>query len=494
MKTLKYFLAATFLSLTFQNCENQKETANQKKKFNVLFIIVDDLRPELGCYGNKAVHSPHIDQIAKEGVVFKRAYAQYPVCGPSRCSILSGLRPTKTRFTSNRSLVDEEVPQCLTLPGLFKQNGYYTISNGKIFHDHGNVIDGMDGWSEIPWEPHPGFFVWEKPENKQYSIKGYKYFRETDKYKNNPGPSYEAANVKDVAYPTGKVTQKAIYDLRRLKEVEEDKPFFMAVGYRKPHLPHNSPQKYWDIYDPQQFKLADNFETSKSIPAIAVHNFGELRSYRDIPSKGELEKSKWLKLIHGYYANVSFTDAHIGLLMDELERLGLKEETIVVVVGDHGYQLTDHGMWSKHNTFHASLHSPLIFYLPGNDVTQNVGSVVELVDIYPTLADLCGLELPDHLAGKSLSPYIKQDISPDTNTNNDLAFSRVGNAETVVTQKYIYTEWINGQGEIYEKMLFNLEEDPLETGNLAVSHEYQDTVKRLSHILNEHLVSNGNNY
>ena len=490
---MKYSILLFIVFLMFSGKYSEFQTikklsddkSESQTKPNVLFIIVDDLRTELGCYDNKKIVSPNIDRIAKGGVVFKRAYSQFPVCGPSRCSILTGLRPTRTRFTSNRSMVDKEVPQYLTLPKLFKQNGYYTISNGKVFHDHGNIIDGMDGWSEIPWEPHPGFWVWKAPENQKYTYEGYQYRKE---YQNNPGPSREAPQVEDDAYPTGVITNKTIQDLQRLKK--KDKPFFLAVGYRKPHLPHNAPKRYWDLYNQKQFKLADNFNNFKNIPEKAFHNSRELRVYNDIPDTGEINKKTWLELIHSYYACVSYTDAQVGKLLDELEKLGLNKNTIVVLMGDHGYQLTDHGMWSKGTNFHQAVRAPLIFSMPRRKSDYQINSIVEFVDIYPTLAEMCGLSIPNHVQGKSFAPIINNSLVDYK--QKKVAFSRIGDGETIITEKYIYTEWINEKGFTYERMLFNLEDDPLETNNLAGLKKYKKTENNLSEMLNKKIIEINN--
>ena len=445
---------------------------------NILFIVVDDLRPELGCYGTDQVISPNIDKIASQGLLFEKAYCNYAVCGPSRSSFLTGLYPTRERFAGNGSKVDEDTPEIITLPQHFKNNGYHTISNGKVFHDHGNVMDGMDSWSEQPWEPHPGYFVWLEEDNRQYSYRGYKYIEE---YRSNKGPSWEAANVPDNAYPTGKVTDKTIADIGRLKRMRE--PFFLAVGYRKPHLPLNAPKKYWDMYDPSQFSLADNFGDRSNLPEAPFHRFSELRAYRDIPNKGPLNEEMWLRLLHGYYACVSYTDAQIGLILDELKEQGLAENTIVVVFGDHGYQLTEHGMWSKHNTMDVSINAPLIISIPGKTSGQKTKGLVEFIDIYPTLAELAGISIPEHTQGKSFVPLIdnpKQEWK-------DAVFSRCNNAETIVTNRYAYTEWQTNEGQVYENMLFDHINDPNENNNLTQSAEHTQVIELLSKQLNEHI-------
>ena len=266
--------------------EKISETKTQvPTKPNILFIVVDDLRPTLRCYGDKTAISPNIDRIADNGFLFPRAYCQYPVCGPSRSSFLSGMYATKNRFKNNNAIVDETIPEIVQLPQLFKNNGYYTISDGKIYHDHGNVIDGMHGWSEISWESNPGFCVWRDAENEKYNYKGY---RQREEYKQNPGPATESPEVQDDAYPTGILTDKAISDIKRLRNM--DKPFFLAIGYRKPLLPHNAPKKNGNLYDKSQFKTADNFNDLSTLPQKVQTNSAELRKYSDILDKVPIDE------------------------------------------------------------------------------------------------------------------------------------------------------------------------------------------------------------
>ncbi len=478
--TSNFLLAALFCQLAsilfLTGCSLIKDEVSQKP--NVLFIVVDDMRPELGCYGNSTVISPNMDRIAEHGLLFERAYCQFPVCGPSRCSVLSGLYPTRTRYPSNFALLDEQTPDIVSLPEYFKKHGYYTISNGKVFHDHGNVIDGIDAWSEIPWEAQPGYWVWLEDENRQYTYPGHKRSIE---YKRNPGPSWEAADVPDDAYPTGLLTNKTISDLHRLKDM--NKPFFLAVGYRKPHLPVNAPKKYWDLYDKKQFKLADNFNKLFNLPKEAITKSPELRRYRDIPDNGPISEQTWLTLLHGYYACISYNDAQIGRLLHELEKEGLESNTIIILWGDHGYQLTEHGMWSKRNTLHVSINAPLIISIPGKTNGTKTKKLVEFIDLYPSLAELAGLPLPGHLQGKSFVPLIE---NPDMEWK-EAAFTRCGKAETIITEKYVYTEWQNDEKEIYQRMLFNRFEDKQENNNLAYSSEYQETIAELSEQLNKHI-------
>jgi arylsulfatase A-like enzyme len=465
--------------LTTAGCAGPPEKKQHRP--NVLFIIVDDLRPELPCYGKSMIHAPNIDRLAGHGVVFENAFCQYPVCGPSRCSFLTGLRPTRERFVNNSAQVDIDAPEIPPMPQLFKEQGYYTISNGKVYHDHGNVMDGMDGWSEIPWEPHPGFWVWLDPSSRQHNYRGFKYRLETTR---DMGPAWECLDVPDNAYPTGVVTDKTIHDLQRLAEM--DQPFYLAVGYRKPHLPLNAPKKYWDLYDRSDITLPDNFNSARDLsPALQINN-GELRNYGNIPDTGEIDLQDWITLLHGYKACVSYTDAQIGRLIGEMDRLGLSGNTIVVLIGDHGYNLAEYKVWGKNNPLRLSLRAPLIISVPWLDERGHSGSLVEFVDIYPTLVDVCGLEMPDHLAGISLSGQLGAGAGKP---EKDAVYSRVGNAEIILTSHYAYTEWRDQEGQVYGRMLFDHYKDPEESKNLAKNPGYMSVVDSLSALLNEHLAS-----
>lgn len=445
--------------------------SGMQKRPNILFLVVDDLRTELGCYGVEEVHSPSIDRLADEGTTFERAYCNYPVCGASRCSVLTGLRPSKDRFTHASARVEQDAPDAITLPEHFKNHGYHTISNGKVFHDHGNVLDGMDGWSELPWEPHPGFWVWREGDNSQYDYRGYRYRKE---YFKHPGPLYESPDIPDDGYPTGVVTNKTLHDLQRLKEMGQ--PFFLAVGYRKPHLPFNAPKKYWNLYDRDQIRVPENKDRAPSIPDQAYRDNGELYSYRGLKRSDPIDDATIRKLKHGYYACVSYTDAQVGRILDELDRLELSDNTIVILWGDHGWQLGEHTLWSKVCNFHDSLNAPLIVKVPEVTSGSHTDALVEFVDMYPTLCELAGLPLPGHLHGKSFDPVLND---PGSRVK-EAAFSRNSNGETIITDRYVYTEWWDSDDQIIERMMFDLEADPLEQHNLAKNPEMDPTIQDLS--------------
>lgn len=476
-----YLLICLFAVLVFVGCDvsQQKEAGSTHK--NVLFIAIDDLRPELGCYGQTQIKSPNIDKLADEGMLFERAYCQVPVCGASRASLLSGIRPTRQRFVTFYSKVEEEVPGAVTLPEHFKNNGYHTISLGKVFH-HGD--DSEQSWSEPEWRPEWRSYVTDEAEeimNQPDNVTQWGWRK---------GPAYEAGAVHDTAYSDGKTTVRAIEALRRMKA--EDKPFFLAVGFYKPHLPFTAPKKYWDLYQPEDIALADNPYPPENVPEAAMHNFLELRDgYAGIPAKGPLSDDMSHDLIHGYYACISYIDAQVGMLMQELDNLGLKENTTIVLWGDHGFHLGDHGLWCKHSNFEKALRTPLIIADPDYQPKGSTKMLAELVDIYPTLAELCGLEMPRHLQGNSLKPLLQ---NPQADWDK-MAISRYYDGISVRTDRYRYTEWVEqtrkgGNGEVkksYARMLYDLEEDPDENVNIAELPENKALVDSLTKVVRKQL-------
>ena len=438
--------------------------SDRGKKPNVLFIAVDDLRPQLGCYGHKQMLSPNIDRLASEGVLFTRSYCQVPVCGASRASLLTGVRPTRGRFINYNVWAEKDLPRALSLPKHFKNNGYHTISNGKVFH-HSN--DCRDSWSEVPWRPKGPWRNYLLEKNKKLAQKS----------KDGKGPAYESADVPDNAYFDGMIADKAVSDLKRLSNM--DKPFFLALGFFKPHLPFNAPKKYWDLYKREKIDLADNPFRPKGAPDAALHNWGELRAYVGIPPKGLLSDELARILIHGYYACVSYTDAQIGRVMDELEKLGLRKNTIVVLWGDHGWNLGEHGLWCKHCNFETSLHSPLIVTAPGIKGSVTSNALTEYIDIYPSLSQLCNLPLPAHLHGKSFVPLLSNPNLPW----KQAVFSRYFNGDSVKTDRYRYTEWRRKDGRTYARMLYDHKTDPHENVNMSELPQNKALVEKLSKML-----------
>ncbi|MEM9673471.1 MAG: sulfatase [Bacteroidota bacterium] len=436
---------------------------------NVLFIAVDDLRPELGCYGKTAMISPNIDRLADTGTLFNRAYCQIPVCGASRASLLTGLRPTRDRFLGYSTRADEDAPGAITLPQHFRKNGYYTISNGKIFHHRD---DKAGSWSEPAWRPQNPGNNW-----RDYVTEAAQQI--AAEHGNGRGPAFERAQVLDTAYYDGKIAAKAIEDLKRLKE--KDQPFFLAVGFLKPHLPFNAPQKYWDLYDPRTLPEASNPFEPENAPDAALHNFGELRNYAGIPPEGSLHPSLAKLLVHGYYACTSYTDAQIGKVLDALDILGLSDNTIVVLWGDHGWNLQEHGLWCKHCNFETSLRAPLLIKAPGFPERQRTEALTEFVDIYPTLCELANLPLPEHLEGESLLLLLSQPNLP----GKEFIYSKYYNGFSVKNDRYRYTEWSEEDGEIYARMLYDHQQDSLENVNIVEQPEHADLVQLLQQHLHQ---------
>ena len=287
------------------------------------------------------------------------------------------------------------------------------------------------------------------------------------------GPAYENADVEDNAYYDGKVTERSIRDLRKIKAM--DKPFFLAVGYYKPHLPFNAPKKYWDLYDPDEIGLPDNPHVPENAPRASIHNFGELRAYYNIPPEGPLPDTLAHKLIHGYYACVSYTDAQIGKVLKELEKLELNNNTIVIIWGDHGWNLGEHGLWCKHCNYETSLRAPVILKVPWKSGGIITDAMVEFIDIYPTLCELAGLPIPGHLQGESLLSYYDNPL----HKGKPYVFSRFIKGESIKNQDFRYTEWMDSSGTRYAEMLYDHNTDPGENFNISGEAGNADIINTL---------------
>ncbi|MCV9386643.1 sulfatase [Reichenbachiella ulvae] len=467
------FVTLLFYSILIANGQSRKskqaissiqQTQNFIKKnaqLNVLFIAVDDLRPELNFYGANHIQSPNLDHLASESIVFDRAYCNIPVCGASRTSLMTGVRPTRKRLLNAQTQKDIDLPDVVSLPMLLKQNGYKTISNGKIYH---HKQDDLSAWDEI-WHPDQ---LWDfaLPENQQLR-------KETKR-----GLPVEAADVADSVYRDGRLAKKVIADLNKLKG--QNQSFFLTMGVAKPHLPFTAPKRYWDMYDRKDIKLPESYIQPESTPQQAFHKYGELRQYEGVPKSGDLSEELAKELIHGYYACVSYIDAQIGLVLDELENLGLAENTIVILWGDHGWNLGDHQLWCKHVTFEKALRTPLILKVPGKTSGQRTEAITEYIDVYPTLAELVGLDAPETAVGQSMVPILNGQES-----EKDWAVSKFKDAVTLIKGDLFYTEWTDDQGIDYARMLFDHKTDPLELDNLAEKEEYAAMVESLAKELRE---------
>lgn len=440
----------------------------KRERPNVLFFAVDDLRPELGCYGVRGIQSPNIDRLAKQGMVFERAYVQQAVCSPSRTSLLTGARPDSTQVWDLVTHFRKAMPDVVTLPQHFKQNGYFVQGMGKIFHPG---YDDERSWS-VPWQT---------PKAPTYANTKSAPEKDDDKGKQKDGPAFEAGDVADGFYKDGQVADLAVKTLRGLKNKAE--PFFLAVGFAKPHLPFVSPKKYWDLYDPAKIPLAANPFRPKDAPEFALTNSGELRNYPGMPAEGPVPPELARKLKHGYYAAVSYTDAQIGKVLDELERQGLRQNTIIVLWGDHGWKLGEHGEWCKHSNVENDTNAPLLMAAPGMKAAgQHSRALVEFVDIYPTLAELAGLPLPAHLEGTSFKPLLD---NPGRGWKQ-AAFSQYPRGQKLMgysmrTDRYRFTVWVarQDQARIEAVELYDHQTDPQENTNIAKLPVHQKLVAEL---------------
>ena len=479
-------LAAAGAATTFllpRSMLAQATSSAPGRKLNVLFIIVDDLRPQLGCYGDKLAVTPNIDKLSAAGTRFERAYCQQAVCSPSRTSLLTGCRPDTTKVYDLKTHFRKNIPDVVTLPQVFKNAGYHAQGLSKIYHPG---LDDDLSWSVTPsWKPkHPGYALKENQEvvSAKAAAARAKGLQDEDVWRTSLGPPYECADVPDESYPDGMTAQEAIKVLGEVK----DKPFFLAVGFLKPHLPFMAPKKYWDLYKPQDIKLADNPSPPKDFPPIAGTTWDELRHYHGMPATGPVGDPDARKLIHGYYAAASYTDAQIGKVIAELDRLHLRDSTVIVLVGDHGWKLGEHGMWCKHTNFELDANAPMIVCAPGQKAAgKSSPALVEFVDIYPTLCELAGLTLPKTLEGTSFAPLLDEPAK----AWKKAAFSqypRAGNmGYSMRTDRYRFTVWQSRTGNLLAAELYDHQTDDKENVNIADKPENAELVKQLTEQLRQ---------
>lgn len=499
---------------------------SSKPRPNVLFIAVDDLRPELGCYGNTIIKTPQIDRLAARGVVFERTYAQQSVCSASRTSMLTGLRPDTTGIYDNATHFRSRKPDAVTLPQQFREHGYHTASVGKIFHSQwdlayvGRQLDDPPSWSEPAWFPRTVQFYFTSEgqriartvfartarcpldgrtlclhserigaQQADIDLADRKY----DQWKNHfvMGPVTEAPDVADNVLSDGEVADQAIATLRRIK----DRSFFLAVGFSRPHVPYVAPKKYWELYRPESLPLAANPQSPLGSPAWALLPAHDFSGYTDVPKNGALPQSVVRRLVHGYYASVSYVDAQLGRIIVELERLGLAENTIIVVWGDHGFHLGENSRWGKQTCFEMANRQPLIVCAPGQQGNgRKSAALVESVDLFPTLCDLSGVAIPGTVEGASFAPLLGD---PDRKWK-EAVFSqfprpvRAGGGKTgaqpddkmgysMRTDRYRYTEWryVLRPEEIAARELYDHHDDAAENRNVADEPARQDLIRSL---------------
>ncbi|MBS0209555.1 MAG: sulfatase [Planctomycetes bacterium] len=455
-------------------------------RMNVLFIAIDDLRPELGCYGVPYIKTPAMDRLAASGTLFERAYCQQSVCNPSRASLLSGCRPATTKVVVNNVNLLTAMPNVVTLPRLFKDQGYHTVSIGKIFHIEEKVTDDAQAWSEPSFMHKPGIKSWYTPESLDLIRQRPAEMKTASKLADNKaarrGPPFEAADLPDSAYNDHALAERAVQALEHVK----GKPFFLAVGFSKPHLPFCCPQKYFDLYPLDTIELPQNRALPAGVPAVAGHDWYELRTYASVPPRGPISDEMARRLIQGYRACTSFVDAQIGLVLDELDRQGLRDSTIVVLWGDHGYHLGEHDIWTKMTNFELATRVPLIVRVPGRPAGQRARGIVELLDLYPTLAELCALPAPPQLEGKSFASLLNDASLPGKKVAlSEYTRPKQARGVSVRSDKFRYTQWHDLKGKLLGSELYDEVADPGENTNLIDNPKYADEAARLALELDE---------
>jgi len=426
--------------------------AQPKKRPNVLFIATDDMNNSLGCYGHPIVKSPNLDGLAARGIRFDRAYCQFAFCSPSRSSLMTGLGPDTTKVYNLQKHFREAVPNAVTLSQCFKNNGYFAARVGKIYH-YGNPGDiGTDGLDDAPSWNHKvnpkGIDKAEEPKLTNHTPD-----------RKNPGSSisFYASPAPDEQHTDGLVAAEII----KLLEQNKDKPFFLAAGFYRPHTPYIAPKKYFDLYPP---------ETLEPVPyAEGENKIAPPWAYWTDPPNWNMSRRQIQEALQAYYASISFVDANVGKLLDALDRLGLTETTIIVFWSDHGYGNGEHGQWMKQTVFEAATRLPLIVTIPGaKSKGKGCARTVELLDLYPTLADLCQLkDVPQNLHGKSLRPLLDNpNVKWDRPAISQVARRQTTMGYSIRTERHRYTEWNDAkEGE----ELYDYQADPKELKNLAKS-------------------------
>lgn len=452
------------------------DVAERSARPNVLLICVDDLKPALGCYGDRFAKTPNVDRLAARSVRFDRAYCNQAVCSPSRNALLCGLRPQTLGIYDLGTNFRKSRPDAVTLPQRFKAAGYRTEGLGKIFHvGHGNTEDAAS-WSVPHWKANVVAYARNESKANDGLTREEALFANKSAQNLPKGAAWEAADVPDETYPDGALAREAV---KRLEAAagRPGEPFFLAVGFLKPHLPFVAPQRYWDLYDRSAVPLATFRDPPAGAPDYAPQFGGELRNYRDIPDRGALDDDLQRTLVHGYYAATSYMDAQLGLVLDAVDRLSLAENTIIVLWGDHGWHLGDHGMWCKHTNYEQATRIPLLIAAPGVRPGKATAALMETVDIYPTLCELAGLTPSEGLDGRSAVTVLRDPAA----THRDRAMhvyprgtrekgSLIGRA--IRTERYRFVEWKHpgAPASTADLELYDYETDPLETENLAANH------------------------
>ena len=468
---------------------SQNLSALKRKQPNVLLILIDDLKPALHCYGDTTAISPNIDSLAARGMQFDFAYCNQAVCAPSRYTLMLGSHSTSSGLYDLGSKLRKSWPDAITLPQYFSSHGYRTESLGKVFHiGHGNYGD--------PESFNVSHFKEKLIEyNDPASTQGGQLTREEAYFQNEKlgeinslprGAAFESPDLPDDAYADGRVAAETIKRLQvaKTRYDSQDQPFFMAVGFARPHMPFSVPKKYWDMYNPDELPMPQRLDLPLNAPPVAGKRGGEITNYSPVPERGECGPDLTRELIHGYYASVSYVDAQIGKVIAELDRLQLADDTIIVLWGDHGFHLGDLGIWTKHTNYEQATRIPLLFVAPGQiKPDTHAAQLAESVDVFPTLAALAGLPTPivkQPLDGINLLPVLKDpSIKLRDHAYHAYPHRKLGRA--IRTDRYRFVEWktIDRDDAVYE--LYDYETDPLESENLY--QKLPDVAARLKAIL-----------
>lgn len=507
---LLFSFSLCFITICLLVGYTNPDLPEESKQPNILFISIDDLRPSLGVYGDSTAITPNIDLLAGEGMTFRQTFSQCAVCAPSRASLMTGLRPDSTRVWHLGDKFREINPATVTMPQYFAKHGYHTVNLGKIFH---NYMPDSVSWDEPDlrparykrpdWYGRDGetYYISEEVNRSQAikrdSLLKLRPVRYADGW--NTGPAWEAADVHDSLYYDGAQNELTKKTLTRLAKM--DQPFYMGLGYFRPHLPFTAPKKYWDLYDPLDIPLAANPEIPIGAPLLSMNSMYELRHYDGFGHIGHptsdfrMSEDTARILKHGYYASVSYVDALIGQLVDHMKEIGIYENTIIIVWGDHGWKLGDHNSWGKMTNYNIDLQVPMIIRAPNQ---QNPGAqtfaMTELVDIFPSLLDLAQIDVPDYMQGTSFVPLLE---NPDREWKS-AAFSQFHRRPRVSadggrymgysinTPEYHYIEWYTWdhqageRGEYVTAELYDRLSDPTEKMNIASSEESAPIVENLA--------------
>jgi iduronate 2-sulfatase len=454
--------------------------AKSQDRYNVVFIAADGLRPSaLSCYGNQFAKTPNLDKLAKRSLLFRNAFTQQASCAPSRASLMTGLRPDTLKINSGNVHFRSVFPDIITMPQLFKQNGYHTQAFGLVSHAHPAQPD------DVSWTTPERLL--DIPKRDEYLLPSNRVRGFIDRMEK--GTATESVEAPDNAYQDGQVTQLAIESLDSIR----NKPFFIGVGFKRPHLPYTCPKKYWDLYDRKSIPLPADKNFPDCTPQQAALRYawsdsgGEMRAYTDMPKKGPLTDDQMREVLHGYYASVSYVDHQVGRLMQALDSLQLTEKTIIVLWADHGIHLGERGLWGKNDVTDDATRIPLFISVPGmKHAGEQTNALVETVDVYPTLAGLCNLQSPQGLQGTSFLPLLDQ----PGRIWKEAIFNRYPRSKdkvmsySVRSAGYRYSEYVElASGKVLDVELYDVIKDPLGYNNLVADRKFKDIMVHHQHLL-----------